>query len=123
MNVKFNLGLSESDRPRLVLDVCLHVFLQFVLRGSALSPQEIDFVYIHTAGLRMDAWQSVWPLANAPQGFSALANACHQLGNHLAIAWQYCGNRSVFVAIAVSGHIRYAKRRAFLTHRLLLIPA
>ena len=93
MNVKFNLGLSESDRPRLVLDVCLHVFLQFVLRGSARSPQEIEFIYIRTVGLRMDAWQSVWPeLGKRSKRFLPLANACHQLGNHLAIAWQSRGN-------------------------------
>ena len=66
-------------------------------------------------------------LANAPKGFlgsgKCLPSAWQSLGNRLAIAWQYCGNRSVFVAIAVSGHIRYAKRRAFLIHRLLPIPA
>ena len=128
MNVKFNLGLSESDRPGLVLDVCLHVFLQFVLRGSARSPQEIEFIYIHTVGLRMDAWQSVWPeLGKRSKRFfgsgECLPSARQSLGNRLAIAWQYCGNRSVFVAIAVSCHIRYVKRRALLIHRLLPIPA
>ena len=105
MNVKFNLGLSESDRPGLVLDVCLHTFLQFVLRGSARSPQEIEFIYIHTAGLKMDAWQSVWPaLGKHSQRVSGLwqmlviclAITWQSLGNRVAILWQsvrFFGNR------------------------------
>ena len=45
------------------------------------------------------------------------------LGNRLAIAWQYYGNRSVFLAIAFLSHCRHTKMYAFLIGRRIPPPA
>ena len=56
-------------------------------------------------------------------GDASAAPFWHTLGNRLAIAWQYYGNRSVFLAIAFLSHCRHTKMYAFPIGRRIPHPA